>query len=68
MSKPDTQWGGARKGAGRPKKPPTERMKAVTFSLPMQLVERIEEVAKETGINKSALVTSILKRSKALQE
>ena len=45
--------GGARDGAGRPTKAPDEKAKMVSFKLPPDLIERIDQAAEAEGLNRT---------------
>ena len=54
-----TNFGGARKGAGRPPKGKGKRIK-VSFTLEKENKETLEQIAKERGISESDYINQIL--------
>jgi len=58
-----TNFGGARKGAGRPPKGTGKRIK-VSFTLDKENKETLELIAKEKGISESDFINNLLKTLK----
>lgn len=56
--------GGARKGAGRPTVPPSDRTVTVAVSMPRWLRDRLRAEAVDTGTSVSALVTDAMTRDR----
>jgi hypothetical protein len=58
-SKHSPNWGGAREGAGRPKKAEGKK-KTYSFTLPQELVEELEIRASVQGLSRSEALAQLL--------
>lgn len=69
-------WGGARPGAGGPKgkrkpigpRPGTVPKRGVTLTLPVELLERLDKLAADTGRSRNAVLVSLLDTAMAQAE
>ena len=53
--------GGRRKGAGRPPAHPEGRTAVIAASVPGELVEQLDSLAKERGWNRSKAITEAIR-------
>lgn len=57
------QWGGAREGSGRPRSYDGERTVTISFAVPPELVEKLDEYAKQEGMSRSKAITQVLSKN-----